>query len=63
MDTPKDLISLSEARRLINVSQNKIAELVAKGFLKSYTTPLDRRKKLVSKADVLALRKPRAEAA
>ena len=63
MDIPNDLISLTEAQRLLETSRNKIAELVRKGFLKPYTTPLDRRKKLVSKAEVEGLKVPRAEAA
>ena len=63
METPKDLISLREARALLKTSPNKIAELVSKKILSSYTTPLDRRKKLVSRAEVLALQTPRAEAA
>lgn len=63
MNTPHDLITLTEAQRLLETSRNKIAEMVRKGFLKAYMTPLDRRKKLVSKAEVEALKVPRAEKA
>ena len=63
MNTPNDLISLSEARKLLQTSPNKIAELVRAGMLKAYTTPMDKRKKLVSRAEALALREPRMEAA
>jgi DNA-binding MarR family transcriptional regulator len=63
MNTPKDLITATEAHRLLETSPNKIAELIRKGLLQTYHSPLDRRKKLVSKAEVLRLREPRAEAA
>ncbi len=63
MNTPDDLISISEARKLLNVSQNKMAALIRDRTLHAYTTPLDKRKKLVSRAEVEALKHPRAEAA
>lgn len=59
MDTPKDLITATEAHRLIETSPNKIAELIRKGLLKTYRSPLDRRKKLVSRAELLALKEPK----
>jgi hypothetical protein len=59
MATPKDLITATEAHRLAETSPNKIAELIRKGTLKTYRSPFDRRKKLVSKAAVLALKEPR----
>lgn len=56
---PTDLISLTEARRLIGVSRIKMAELIKKEVIRHYPYPVDRRVKLVSKADVIALKNTR----
>jgi hypothetical protein len=63
MDLPKDLITATEARKLLGISPIKMAKLLRIGELRYFTHPLDERKKLVSKSEVLALNKPRAEAA
>lgn len=63
MEAPKDLISLTEAAKLLGKNHNKMTALLKAKELRAYTNPLDRRKKLVSKAEVLALKEPRAEAA
>ena len=55
---PSDLIKTSEARRLLNVSPIKMAALIKAGEIRYYINPLDRRVKLLSKAEVLSL-KPR----
>lgn len=55
---PSDLIKTSEARRLLNVSPIKMAALIKAGSIRYYINPLDRRVKLLSKAEVLSL-KPR----
>jgi hypothetical protein len=61
---PSDLIRAEEARTILGVSSAKMAYLIKRGLLPYWTYPLDRRVKLVSKADVLALMKPKkAEAA
>ncbi len=60
---PTDLITASEARRLLGVSAVKMAQLIKDEPLRHFPNPLDRREKLVSKAEVLALKPPRAEAA
>jgi hypothetical protein len=61
---PNDLIRAEEARTILGVSSVKMAYLFKQGLLPHWTYPLDRRVKLVSKADVLALMKPKkAEAA
>ena len=60
---PIDLITASEARRLLDVSAVKMAQLIKDGILRHFPNQLDRREKLVSKAEVLALKPPRAEAA
>ncbi len=61
--TPTDLITAVEARRLLGVSPWKMTQLFGDGTLRHYPDPLDKRKKLVSKAEVLALKVPRTEAA
>lgn len=63
MNLPADLITSTEARKLLGVSPIKMAKLLKQGVLKVYPDPLDERKKLVSKDEVLALKVPRAEAA
>jgi hypothetical protein len=60
---PTDLISVSEARKVLGVSRFKIAELIRRELLHSYENPLDRRVKLVSRAELLTLKPDRAEAA
>ena len=60
---PTDLITASEARKLLGVSAVKMAQLIKDGILRHFPNPLDRREKLVSKAEVLSLKPRRAEAA
>lgn len=60
---PRDLITASEARKLLRVSRVKMATLLKNGALRHYANPLDNRVKLVSKAEVLELIPRRAEAA
>lgn len=57
-----DLVTLSEAARILNVSRPKMSRLVASGKLTTYEDPLDDRAKLVKRSDVLALQ-VRAKAA
>jgi excisionase family DNA binding protein len=61
-DQPTDLITLSEASRLLGVSRPKMSRLVAAGKLTTYEDPLDDRAKLVSRQEVLSLQ-VRAKAA
>ncbi len=56
MNTPIDLITLEEARKLLEVSTKKLAALVRDGYLKEYKSPLDGRKKRMSRAEVEQLR-------
>jgi excisionase family DNA binding protein len=63
MSTPQDLITTTEAIRLLGISTHKMRDLIAKGAVKAYHTPLDNRKKLVSRAEVLKLKEPREVAA
>jgi hypothetical protein len=60
---PNDLIAVAEAQRLLGVSHAKIAQLIRTGSIRHFSNPLDGRVKLVSKAEVEALKPKRAEAA
>jgi len=63
-DRPTDLMPVKDARSLIGVSHTKMTQLIRDGVVRTYPNVLDRREKLVSKAEVLALRAyHRAEAA
>lgn len=60
---PVDLITISEARKLLGVSAVKMAQLIKDEVVRHFADPLDKRVKLVSKTEVLALKPKRAEAA
>lgn len=53
---PTDLIATAEARELLGISRFKMAELLRDGVIRHFPDPLDKRVKLVSRAEVLALR-------
>ena len=63
MDKPIDLITTTEARKLLGISSATMTKLIRNAIVVTYSDPLDSRVKLVSKASVLALRVPRSEAA
>jgi hypothetical protein len=63
MNLPDDLITATAARKLLGISTIKLAKLLKQGALRHFPDPLDERKKLVSKREVLALIVPKAEAA
>ena len=63
MDRPTDLITTAQPRTLFAVSTKKMADMLRDGTIRHFPDVLDRRKKLVSKGEVLSLRAPRAEAA
>jgi hypothetical protein len=56
MEKREELLTLRAAETLLEVSHQKMTNLVKDGVLKTFTSPLDRRKKLVRKSDVEALR-------
>ncbi|MBA2731429.1 MAG: hypothetical protein H0U54_00915 [Acidobacteria bacterium] len=60
---PDDLITATAARKLLGVSPLKMTRLLKEGVIRHFPDPLDDRKKLVSKGEVLALIVPKAEAA
>lgn len=59
---PIDLITVSEARRLLRVSPTKMAQLLKEGYIRHFPDLLDRRVKLVSESEVLSLRQGRKAA-
>jgi hypothetical protein len=63
MSTPNDLITATEARKLLGVSPLKMTRLLKDGRLRHFPDPLDDRKKLVSRSEVLALVVPKVKAA
>jgi hypothetical protein len=63
MSEPNDLITVAEARALLEVSRQKMTDLIKQGFIKSFLNPLDKRVKYVSRAEVLKLRETYEEAA
>jgi predicted site-specific integrase-resolvase len=63
MEAPRDLITTTEAIKLLGISPTTMRNLLRDGDLRYFTDPLDKRKKLVSRSEVLALRVPKAEAA
>lgn len=50
-----EYISVAEARELLRVSKPRMAKLLAEGTLAWEPNPVDRRSKLVKRADVQAL--------
>lgn len=51
----KDLILAGEAQKMLGISKKKMADLLDKKILAHQEDPLDKRVKLVSRADVEAL--------
>jgi hypothetical protein len=62
-ERPNDLIKVTAARKLLGVSPMKMAQLIKDGYLRTFDNPLDRRVKLVSRAEVDSLLDMREKAA
>jgi hypothetical protein len=54
-----ELITVTEARRILGISANKMSALIGSGTLPYEQDPLDRRVKLVRRADVEGLMRKR----
>lgn len=54
-----ELIKVTEARRILGISANKMSALIGSGTLPFEQDPLDRRVKLVKRADVEGLMRKR----
>jgi hypothetical protein len=52
----REYMTVAEARDALGVSRRKIAELIEQSVLPSRENPLDKRSKLVSRADVAHLK-------
>jgi predicted DNA-binding transcriptional regulator AlpA len=63
IERPDDLLAASEAQRLLGVSHAKMAQLIREGTLRHFPNPLDRRVKLLSRSEVLALKPHRVDQA
>jgi hypothetical protein len=63
MNLPSDLITATEARKLLGVSPLKMSKMLRDGTIRHFPDPLDERKKLVSKSEILSLIIPRVQAA
>lgn len=63
METPIDLITTNEARRLLGISPVTMTRLLKEGVIRHYTNPIDKRVKLVSRQELLSLKPKSAEAA
>jgi predicted DNA-binding transcriptional regulator AlpA len=62
-EMPADLISTTEAQHLLGVSRPKMSRLLKEGVIRHFPNPIDKRVKLVSRGEVLALVPPRVRAA
>jgi hypothetical protein len=63
MQKPNDLIPSTQARTLLGVSPAKMSSMLRDKVLQHWTNPLDKREKLVSRAEVLSLQTRRDIAA
>jgi len=60
---PEDLLSTTEARKLLGVSTVKMTQLIKHGVFTVYEDLLDRRVKLISRSEVEALKNRSVKAA
>jgi hypothetical protein len=58
-DIQNELMKVTEVQRLLGVSKKKMAALLAEGTLPYILNPLDKRVKLINRADVERLMEPR----
>lgn len=52
----EELLTVQEGATYLGVSRFKLSRLIADGVVRSFITPLDRRRRLVRKADLDELR-------
>ena len=53
-----EFVTMREAQEILGVSKFKMWQLVRDGHLTAYQSPVDRRQKLIKRADLDALRRP-----
>ncbi len=51
-----DVMTVQEAATYLGVSRFKLARLIRDGELRAYVTPLDKRRRLIKRADLDALK-------
>ncbi|MGI9105470.1 MAG: helix-turn-helix domain-containing protein [Pyrinomonadaceae bacterium] len=56
-----ELVTVAEARRILGISANKMSALIGSGTLPYEQDPLDRRVKLVKRAEVEGLMRKRTQ--
>jgi excisionase family DNA binding protein len=54
-----DFVTISEAARIAGVPRSTIYRRIAEGALRTYTSPLNRRVRLVKRADLATLMTPK----
>ena len=62
MPQDTELITVTEARKILGISANKMSALISSGTLPYEQDPLDHRVKLVRRADVEGLMRNRSHA-
>lgn len=56
----QEFVTMTEAQVILGVSRFKIWQLVKEGALQTFRSDLDRREKLIRRADLDQIRRPRA---
>jgi excisionase family DNA binding protein len=59
----EDMMTVGEAREYLGVGRQKMTDLIKRGTLTTYPDPLDKRVRLVLRADVEKLRRQSKRAA
>ena len=57
MDGPSEYVTIAEARDLLRVSRSTMTSIVKRGQLATIDNPLDRRSRLIARAEVEALKR------
>ena len=59
MERDDEYLTMTEAQEALGVSRFKIWQLVRDGVLQTYESSLDKRQKLIRRADLDAVKRPR----
>lgn len=62
-ESAEDLMTIGEAREYLGIGRQTMANLIKRGVLTTQVDPLDRRIRLVKRADVVKLRQQSKKAA
>lgn len=58
---PIEYITMKEAREYLGISRTKLWQLVKEGTISTFSDKLDKRRRLVIKADLASLRVPKPQ--